>query len=336
VENCSSTTKEAIANDEDIKDMRKLKKVRKEIIDTTVDHVVEVHGTVSNPSLAVMRDIVTVMGDNYPKMFRDKGNDGPDMMLGYGLGGRNGLKRLPELLVDKARHILDKKRAADIGPEADQEIPKKMGKKPVAYGVDNRRYYSEGRDATGVAALAKLGDEADYDAREEVFAKNRETLQNKFRTSKNQIGRVCKSFFNSPGHLQKQFEWLTGNTVMKENVEKNLKAQIGYMEKVLLFEKQSLDFKGIIEDLNTRMETDYDGNKTVKEINVLRLAGTHLDQDGSVLILFESELPAKTTSPFILAIEFPSRFGPTIPNCQETWTCLQQLLLFCRFASSST
>ena len=41
------------------------------------------------------------------------------------------------------------------------------------------------------------------------------------------------------------------------------------MEKVLLFEKQSLDFKGIIEDLNTRMETDYDGNKTVKEINVL-------------------------------------------------------------------
>ena len=32
--------------------MRKLKKVRKEIIDTTVDHVVEVHGTVSNPSKA--------------------------------------------------------------------------------------------------------------------------------------------------------------------------------------------------------------------------------------------------------------------------------------------
>ena len=77
--------------------MRKLKKVRKEIIDTTVDHVVEVHGTVSNPSkvyhrffslfslyldnsgLAVMREIVTVMGDNYPKMFRDQGNDGNEI-----------------------------------------------------------------------------------------------------------------------------------------------------------------------------------------------------------------------------------------------------------------
>ena len=26
--------------------------------------------------LAVRRDIVTVMGDNYPKMFRDQGNNG--------------------------------------------------------------------------------------------------------------------------------------------------------------------------------------------------------------------------------------------------------------------
>ena len=26
-----------------------------------------------------------------------------DLMLGYGLGGRNGVKRLPELLVDKVR-----------------------------------------------------------------------------------------------------------------------------------------------------------------------------------------------------------------------------------------
>ena len=41
------------------------------------------------------------------------------------------------------------------------------------------------------------------------------------------------------------------------------------MEKVLLYEKQTLDFKGVIEELNTLVETDYEGNKTVKEINVL-------------------------------------------------------------------
>ena len=41
------------------------------------------------------------------------------------------------------------------------------------------------------------------------------------------------------------------------------------MEKVLLYEKQTLDFKGVIEELNTLVETYYEGNKTVKEINVL-------------------------------------------------------------------
>ena len=98
------------------------------------------------------------------------------------------------------------------------------------------------------------------------------------------------------------------------------------MEKVLLYEKQTLDFKGVIEELNTLVETDYEGNKTVKEINVLvwqydislrihifdpliqRLTGTHLDQDGSVLIRFEAEPPAKTNSPFILAVELASRY----------------------------
>ena len=73
-----------------------------------------------------------------------------DNKLGYGLGGRVGLKQLPEHLVDKVRiisqtmlcnfhlfqvrHILDKKRTSERDLDADLEIPRKMGKKPVAYG----------------------------------------------------------------------------------------------------------------------------------------------------------------------------------------------------------
>ena len=41
-------------------------------------------------------------------------------------------------------------------------------------------------------------------------------------------------FFKSPGHLQKQYEWLTGDTVMKDNVEKNLKPQIGRIEILII------------------------------------------------------------------------------------------------------
>ena len=38
------------------------------------------------------------------------------------------------------------------------------------------------------------------------------------------------------------------------------------------------------------------------------MAGTHLDKDGSVLLLMERELPAKTTGPFIMVVELPSRY----------------------------
>ena len=99
---------------------------------------------------------------------------------------------------------------------------------------------------------------------------------------------------------------------------------IVYLEKVLMHENQSLDFKGQLENINTMVETDYGGASTYKDIQLLvgtiysnkfltadllilqRMAGSHLDQDGSFLFLLERELPAKTNGPFILVIELPS------------------------------
>ena len=40
-----------------------------------------------------------------------------------------------------------------------------------------------------------------------------------------------------------------------------------------------------------------------------RLAGTHLDSDGSQLFKFERELPHKSNTPFILAVELQSGYG---------------------------
>ena len=93
IQKCSYVTREAIDNDEKIEDARKLKKVRKEILDSVVEYLVEVHGSVSNPSeckiwtifykltkynleLSTMREIVVVMGNNYPNMFQDSGITG--------------------------------------------------------------------------------------------------------------------------------------------------------------------------------------------------------------------------------------------------------------------
>ena len=75
-----------------LQDIRKKKRVRKEIIDTVVEHLVEISGTVANPStkqtiycifhlncfsgLDSMRWIVVILGNNYPNMFQDKGSEG--------------------------------------------------------------------------------------------------------------------------------------------------------------------------------------------------------------------------------------------------------------------
>lgn len=56
---------------------------------------------------------------------------------------------------------------------------------------------------------------------------------------------------------------------LRATVEKHLSAQIGYLEKVMMYENQSVEFKGQLENINTMVETDYDGAVTFKEIQLL-------------------------------------------------------------------
>ena len=44
---------------------------------------------------------------------------------------------------------------------------------------------------------------------------------------------------------------------------------LGYLEKVMSYENKSLEFKGQIENINTMVETDYDGANTFKEVQLL-------------------------------------------------------------------
>jgi hypothetical protein len=43
----------------------------------------------------------------------------------------------------------------------------------------------------------------------------------------------------------------------------------GYLEKVLLYENQSLEFKAQIDNIDVMVETDYDGVSTYKDIQIL-------------------------------------------------------------------
>jgi hypothetical protein len=60
-----------------------------------------------------MREVATIMGNKYPNMFQDQGQQGRSLItfilnyilildkLGYGLGGNLGNKQLPNHLVDR-------------------------------------------------------------------------------------------------------------------------------------------------------------------------------------------------------------------------------------------
>ena len=48
-----------------------------------------------------------------------------------------------------------------------------------------------------------------------------------FRTSTNSISRILKRFFESPLHLASQFNYLTKAGDLTDQVEKNLKKQLG-------------------------------------------------------------------------------------------------------------
>ena len=92
------------------------------------------------------------------------------------------------------------------------------------------------------------------------------------------------------------------------------------MLKFLLHVNKGVELRKRLEEIDLSVETDYDGGRIFKDIHILvqqsgfkanvvqtivfqRITGTELDADGSTLIKFVNELPAKSASPFILAVE---------------------------------
>ena len=112
----SKVAKDAINTNEDIQDVRRRRNVRNEIINTVVEHLVCIYRNVGNPVLGITRQIVTVMGHSYPSLFQDKG-DRTNEPLGYGLGGSQGIKQLPQHLLDRVRAILGKCRKQEGSSE---------------------------------------------------------------------------------------------------------------------------------------------------------------------------------------------------------------------------
>ena len=110
----------------------KKKEVRKEIIDATLQHILEIFGGVNRPLIAEMREIVFEMSFQYPALFKE------DDTVGYGLGGSKGVSGLANQMLDKFRKKQLATRtigsANHEGADVVMPAPRPKGKKTLLYG----------------------------------------------------------------------------------------------------------------------------------------------------------------------------------------------------------
>ena len=132
---CSQKVREAVAKNEKICNLTKKKEVRRDLIDETLVHLMDVHGHTSKPSIAEMREIAFELSFRYPALFKD--DDGH----GYGLGGDRGLQGLANQMLDKLRkrQTIAKGETGSKGLNIQQQ-PRPKGKKSLIYGKIQFRY----------------------------------------------------------------------------------------------------------------------------------------------------------------------------------------------------
>ena len=103
--------------------------------------------------------------------------------------------------------------------------------------------------------------------------------------------------------------------------EYSLNKLLGYLLQYLIHIDKTMDFKEKLAGIDELVETEYDGCRVFKDIQILvcflwfminamfqlpllqRIAGSHFDSDGTSLVRLERELPSPSASPFILAVE---------------------------------
>ena len=96
---------------------------------------------------------------------------------------------------------------------------------------------------------------------------------------------MCRGFFAHPDHIARHFSWLTGAEDLSATVDKNLHSQIGkdfqlsqeysldkllgYLLQYLLHIDKTMDFKEKMAGIDELVETEYDGCRVFKDIQIL-------------------------------------------------------------------
>ena len=89
------------------------------------------------------------------------------------------------------------------------------------------------------------------------------------RTSNKCVQKMCRGFNSHYEHLARHFSWLSNSNSLEGAVEENLYQQLEYLEQYLLHVDPSLEFKEKLSEIEEDMQTNYDGSRTFKDVQIL-------------------------------------------------------------------
>ena len=313
ISSCSELTRNAWYSKIELKEKDKFKKVRREIIQSLEDYLLKIHDTNSLPTEEKLKEIIDrTLSSGYPFMFGQGAGTAAEcdgLNHGYGLGGIHGVVHLPKQMRVELDKQQRKKRRTEIDSEklddheAEESLAKK-GRKPMKFGVNNNKFWSNCSEAQ----LANINESANISAAEEreiIFSRNRQGICVQIRDSGKLIDRVVRGFWMDPIHVKKHFYHLTNTSEdLRQRIQNNWNAELSKM--LIYIEKK--DVKGkymkLIQDSEDKCDLEYEGARTYKEIVVIRSLVSILDKSGHgrAFICFDGEEIA-TTGPFLLAKE---------------------------------
>ena len=339
ITNCSKMTRDAWDNNEKL-DGKRFREVRSEILRRLIDHIIEVFGKVSAPSIADLRQIVNeTLSVGYPFMFgkgEGTAQSQEGLGFGHGKGGIWGVEALPKQLKDRIlKNQLEIRVAEQEQFDEDSTVDntRKGKKRPTKYGVDNYKFYSKStaEQRSKIEQSVNIEDDEEREkvyetgrevvaeqiaAHEEVYDRNREAIHREASTSKKLVQRVVKGFFNSRIHVHKQFGWLTGVYNLKDNILKNWDREILRMKEYIQKKDKKGDIMKEIKEVEEVVETEYGGSRILYDISVIRGVAKIIDKkkekdgDGRTFILLPGET-VMTPRPFIRAKEQDDRYVMT-------------------------
>ena len=305
IQRCSADTREAVENNEDIQERKKRKRIEDEIINTTIAHLEKIF--IGAPKAKDMREVAATMSHKYPALFSDcSGPESDEESEVTGFGNKFSKPTINDLaykLVYRFRDRVGKIRKRGDGASCGASTePKKKGKKKDYYGVDNDRFVGIKISSASVKEINNTSEEQAYEVREAIYEKHRAELQYQFCNSNKNVAQICKGFFLSHEHLKNQFRYVSRAESLQVKVAENLRIQISYMERYLREVDQSVDASDRLAEAETICNVEYQGSTIYKDIQIIRLLGDSLDGDGKTFLRFESDGPASSSSPYILAI----------------------------------